>query len=82
MECESTGDPNAYNRFSATTGLMQVHPDNLYGIPHEALAGLAETHPEFSYRDWIAWLKVPANNLDAAYRIWKFSGWGEWTCQP
>lgn len=64
--CESTGNPNALNSTPPdySVGLFQI---NLYG-------SLAASRPSE------AWLRVPANNIDYAYGMWKNSGWSPWAC--
>ena len=66
LDCESKGDPNAHN-FSDITrddswGLFQI---NLYGE-------LAKERPSSE------WLKIPENNIQFAYEIYKVQGWYAW----
>ena len=89
IDCESSGDPAAVNPTSRTTGLFQVHPENLSGSNvHTPLKPIRERHPELRRRAVaMEWLKIPANNLEAAYAIYVWNRdvnrvpWREWTCR-
>ena len=66
LMCESHGKPWIVNDTPPdySVGLMQI---NLYGK-------LKYSRPSED------WLKVPANNIDYAYHMWKNQGWGPWGC--
>lgn len=89
VACESNGDPSAVNPTSGTTGLMQIHPENLSGSNvHSALRPLREAHSELSSRRYATeWLKDPDNNLAAGYLIYARNRdvdqvpWREWACR-
>ena len=66
MLCESSGNPNSHN-FNHTTkdnsvGLFQI---NLYGA-------LAKERPSAD------WLKIPANNISYAFKLYQSGGWNHW----
>ena len=85
IDCESEWNPDAIGK-AGEIGLTQIHWDNLYGREYpvglRAKLGLS---PSVSRQEIVGWLKVPHNNLRAAYWTWKLRGerWGGhggWAC--
>jgi len=65
MECESKGNPEAHN-FSHRT------KDDSWGLFQ------INRYGKLSYRPSAEWLKVPENNVEYAYEIFKKQSYGAW----
>lgn len=67
LECESRGDPRAYNRRSGASGLFQHLAK--YWDQRSAAAGWAGAD-----------IFDPEANIAVAAWLWRWGGWGHWTC--
>lgn len=72
IQCESGGDPKAYNDQPCggsdhAVGLMQIC------TIHAGTKGIPKTNAR-------EWLEDPANNVKAGREVWRSQGWAAWAC--
>ena len=74
MDCESNGDPNAYNPYSGASGLFQFLPSTWASTaPKAGYGGASVFDPEANTAS-AAWLAARYEQLDQYY-------WQAWSCR-